>query len=737
MACRLDKAATEEQTGKTGVGLGFMREDSVMKRPLFVGLVLALVVGSSGLGWLSHRAMPALAAPARQSTSGITHIVFDRVESPTFEGRAFGDVGQYEKIVGRAFGEVDPSDPLNAVVVNLDRAPRNERGMVEYDVDIYILKPIEMARGNGTILYEVVNRGNKGLRFNADAGGGNDPTTAAHAGDGLAMREGYTQVWSGWQGDVGAGGDRLVARFPVATNPDGSPIRDWIRAEFIFEQPTFSVPVSFDRGLRDVRPYPAVEASMAQATLSRRASPDGPSEMIPRDQWSFGACPDGGAVTPSNVDVCLPTGFSPNLIYDLVYEAQDPVVMGLGFVATRDIISFLRYHATDANPLVQRGGTVGQSPIRSTLGFGSSQSGRFLKDLIYQGFNQDTAGRQVFDGAIPHISGSRRIFTNYEFAMPGRFSTSVEGHHYPGDQFPFTYETLTDPISGKTDGLLARCREQGVCPKIMHWDSGTEPWQARSSLVVTDPLGEVDAPIPDNVRLYYFASTQHGPAVTPSPGICQQLSNPLSYQESQRALVIALREWVVTGNEPPATRFPRLADGTLAASLPQAELGFPAIPGVRYNGKVNHLFVNDYSTPLPRHEPGAEYPVLVPRVDADGNEIGGIRSAPLQAPLGTYTGWNLRAAGFIEDEPCYLSGSYIPFAPTAAERTATGDPRRSLQERYPTREAYVQAVETATRTLVAERLLLAEDAERLTRAAHAQAERLGLGAEAPVEEAVR
>ena len=493
---------------------------------------------------------PAVSATAlaRTGLSHITRLVIDKAE-PAFEGRSFGAVGTYEKIVGRAFGVADPADPVDSGIVNLARAPKNAQGLVEYDVDFYVLKPVNMDKGNRSLFYDVVNRGNKNLHttFNVGAAGGNNPTKAADAGDGLLMEQGYTLVWSGWQGDVLTGNDRLTARFPVATNGDGSQIRKKIWTEFVFDQPLFTVPVSWDRG-PDVKPYPAVESAMAGASLSRRFGTDGESQTIPRDQWSFDKCADGKAKTPSNVDVCYPAGFSTDFVYDLVYEARDPIVMGLGFAATRDLMSFLRFETSDANPLVTKGS--GKSPIQWSLGFGSSQSGRFLKDLIYQGFNQDGKGRKVFDGAIPHISGSRKTYTNYEFAMPGRFSTQLEGHHYPGDQFPFTYATLTDPVTGKTDGVLARCTAQNACPKIMHWDSGLEFWSARSSLVATDPRGERYAPTPDNVRLYLFSSTQHGPAATPAKGICQQLSNPLQYRETQRALMTALFAWV-TKETPP------------------------------------------------------------------------------------------------------------------------------------------------------------------------------------------
>jgi hypothetical protein len=639
----------------------------------------------------------------------ITKIVIEKRE-PFANGHEFGITGAYEKLIGRAHGEVDSKKPHNRAIVNIGRAPKNQRGRVEYSMDVFILKPVDMKRGNQTIYYDVVNRGNMALRVNFGAERSNNPTTLAHAGDGFMMRQGYALVWSGWQGDVLPGNGRLTASFPVAKNSDGSSIRRVITTEFVFQKPAFSVPLSFDRESLDVKPYPAVEESMARAKLYRRAGTHAQRELIRNDQWSFDRCADGKAKTPSNTDVCLPAGFSPNFIYDLTYEARDPLVMGLGFAATRDLISFLRYDTSESNPLADAKEKI--SP-RWAIGFGSSQSGRFLKDLIYSGFNQDEAGRIVFDGAIPHISASRLTFTNYEFAMPGRFSTALEGHYYPGDAFPFTYETLTDPVSKKTDGWLVRCRQQKACPKIMHWDSGTESWQGRNSLVVTDPLGKKDVTIPDNVRLYYFAGTQHGPTDKPARGSCQQLTNPLSYQEMQRALIIALQDWVTKGLTPPPSRFPRISDRTLVAPISQSEQGFPSIPGVRYRGEPNDLSINDTSTQPPRHIDGKNYPVLVPRVDHDGNEIGGIRAVGLQVPIGTHAGWNLRAQGFIEDELCYLNGMYVPFAKTKDEREKSGDPRLSIEERYKDQADYVQRVSRAARTLVSERFLLPEDAERL------------------------
>jgi hypothetical protein len=641
------------------------------------------------------------------SFAEITKIVIDKRE-PFAAGHEFAVTGAYEKLIGKAYGEVDPKKHHNKNIISLKNAPLNNRGRVEYSMDMLILKPIDMQRGNQTIFYDVVNRGNQALRVNFGAERSNNPTTLAHAGDGFMMRQGYTLVWSGWQGDVLPVGGRLTTSFPVAKNPDGTPIKRTITTEFVFQKPSFSVPLSFDRESLDVKPYPAVEESMSKARLYRRAGTHAQRELVSADEWSFARCPDGKTKTASNADICLAAGFSPNFIYELTYEARDPIVMGLGFAATRDLISFLRYNAGDANPLIDKE----MKTPRWVIGFGSSQSGRFLKDLIYQGFNQDEAGRIVFDGAIPHISASRRTFTNYEFAMPGRFSTGLEGHFIPGDEFPFTYETLTDPISKKTDGWLMRCRQQKACPKIMHWDSGTESWQGRNSLVVGDPLAKKDVPIPDNVRLYYFSSTQHGPTDKPDRGMCQQLTNPLSYMETQRALIVALHAWVSKDVPPPPTRYPRISDGTLI-SPQQTVQGFPNVPGVRYLGRPNDLSINDGTIQPANHVKGKEYPLLVPKVDKDGNEIAGVRAVALQVPLATHAGWNLRAKGFIEDELCYLNGQYIPFAKTKEEREQTGDPRLSIEERYKDQADYVERISHAARALVEERFLLQEDAERL------------------------
>ncbi len=645
----------------------------------------------------------------------VTRIVIDHVDAPTFDAREFGAAGRYERLSGKAFGEVDPADPLNAGITYIQDAPRNARGRVEYVVDISILKPIEAARGNGTLLYDVVNRGARRAFdvFHIGPGGGNHPSRALDTGDGFLLRQGYTLVVSGWQADLPRDGNSFAADYPVATR-GGNLIVKNVTAEFIVTKPVFTLNIGWDNG-RALQPYVAVERAMPRARLVRRAHADAPDEVIPRDEWTFGSCPDGKSVAPSNVDVCLPDGFSPDYVYYLVYEARDPVVTGLAFAATRDIVSFLRNDTSNANPLVAR---IGRDPqpnaIRRAILFGRSQSGRYAKDFVYQGFNQDEAKRIVFDGAIALTSGGRLTNVNSEFAMPGRFSTALVGHFTSGDQFPFTYETLTDPVSGRTDGLLARCRAQGVCPKIMHWDSSAEAWGARSSLVRTDPPGKTDVPIPDNVRLYYFAGTQHVPVgASGDGGICQYPTNPNQYKEAARALLVAMNEWVASGKAPPASRYPSLAERTLVRPLPQREFGFPEIPGKRYTGGVNHLYMNDENAEPPRHIADKQYAVLVPKVDRDGNELAGIRSVTLQVPLGTYMGWNLRKKGYMEDRSCYLQGSFIPFIRWRVDRG--NDPRPSLEERYRSKANYVRLAEAAAQRLRQDGFLLAEDAQRLTR----------------------
>lgn len=609
----------------------------------------------------------------------VTRFEIDVVESPALHGERFGTVGQYEFLRGTAYGEADPSDPRNADIVNLEFAPRNARGNVEYSTTVEIYRPVDMSRWNRAIYHTVPNRGRAG------------------AGDRVLLEMGFALVRVGWQGDIEPTATNIVPVLPVARQPDGSPITGAALEELIFNND--------DDVSAGHLSYPAASLDPDRATLTVRRNLASPRERPADLSWTW--------VNESEIRIERPSGYDGGAIYELAYEAKNPIVMGLGFAAMRDAISFLRYEEADdvgnPNPLAFEG------LADVAISFGSSQSGRYQRDMLYQGFNEDLEGRIVFEGIHPHIAGSRKTFTNYAFSQPGRWQKQHEDHFYPGDQFPFTYATLTDPISGRTDGLQVRCSRTDTCPKIIHTDGEAEVWQARSSLVVTDPLGD-HIELPDNVRVYVFAGTRHGGGgsvfTEPSRGFCENMNSPLSLSESRAALTVALYEWVVDGTPPPDSRFPTVANGGL---VPATELAFPQIPGVSYTGSFNPLRIRDYSSTPPKS--GAEYTVLVGRVDADGNMVDGIRHPNLTAPLGTYTGWNMRREGFGEGGQCAGSGSFIPFATTAAERRASGDPRPSLEERYPDHRAYVSAVREAAHELVQDRLLLPADAEEIVREA--------------------
>ena len=629
---------------------------------------------------LSSRAL--FAAPiavllSAGSTPGqITHIDLPVVESPALGGESFGEAGRYERLRGLVTGEVDPEDPRHRDIVNLDRAPRNGRGRVEYRATVEIHRPVDMTRWNGAIFHTVPNRGGAG------------------AGERALLERGFAFVRVGWQGDIAPNDSNIVALLPVATETDGSPIVGAALEEMIFND---------DASRSRYRlTYPAASRDPAGGMLSVRTTQTAKRQAPADLAWTY--------ASDTEIEVTRPAGFDGGAIYEFIYQARDPIVLGLGFAAMRDTISFLRYEAADdagaPNPLAENG------LPRTALSLGISQSGRMLRDFLYQGFNEDVSGRIVFDGIHPNIAGSRKTFTNYQFGQPGRWQKQHEDHVYPGDQFPFTYATLTDPISGRTDGLQERCVASDTCPRIIHSDSEAELWQARASLVVTDPEGG-PIELPDNVRVYLLAGTQHGggPGVhtqAPSAGMCQNLSNPLALGQIRAALSLALYAWVDRGVAPPQSRFPTAGDGGL---VPAAAVHFPAVPGVTWSGSYNPLHLADHRSLPPML--GDAYTVLVGRTDADGNMIDGVRHPNLVAPIGTYTGWNLRRAGFAEGAQCRATGSYIPFAATRAARQASGDPRSSLEERYAGHAAYVGAVSEAAETLVQDRLLLRQDADEI------------------------
>jgi hypothetical protein len=625
-------------------------------------------------------------------------IEITRVE-PAFDGLSFGDIGAYEKVVGRASAEVDPAHPLNAAIVNLAKAPSNRAGRVEYGFDFYLLKPADLRKGNRRIFYDVVNRGNKlALNNLNDAPRVNDPATAADAGNGFLMRQGYSLLWSGWQGDVAEGDDLLRAQLPIATERDG-PIVASSRDEFVFDHARSPVTAPLS--------YLAATLDQGAATLTVRQREQDPRTVLSPAHWRF--------KSNSRIEITRPGRFDAGAIYEFIYPARDPIVMGLGFAAVRDLVSFMRNESADVDGRPNPLNGAGRPEIDHVLAYGASQSGRFLRDFIWQGFNEDLQGRRVFDGVIATVAGSRKTFVNFAFAQPGRFSRQHEDRLFPHDQFPFSYTVTTDPVSGKTGGILARCQASRTCPKIMQTEASTDFWHGRASLLVTNGRG-IDISVPDNVRLYLFASIQHGGgSVAANFPYNQYPANPAEYGAVHRALVVALDEWVSRGVLPPPSRFPRVSDGTLTSPAPQS-YGFPAIPGVKYPGLVNELSEMDYGVQPPKPIPGHDYAVLVPKVDEDGNEVAGIRTPAITGPRGTHTGWNLRRQGFAEGE-LVLLGSYFPFAATKEERLTSHDPRLSLEERYPTEDDYVSKIAQAADELRSMRLLLSEDVERIVKAA--------------------
>ena len=635
----------------------------------------------------------------------VTRLEILETQSPSFDGRSFGEVGPYEKITARAYGEIDPQDPRNTVIADIALAPKNANGMVEYSTDVQILKPVDLSKGNHRLFFDVLNRGRKlaPAYFN-DAPRTNTPTTAEDAGNGFLFDRGYTLAWAGWQSgnNVAEGDGRMRAEIPVARNANGEPITARVLFEEIFD----------DEDSTDIEMlFPAASLDANDAKVLVRNSSDGERVELPRSAWSF----VGERTVRINRSDPFLEPYDAGAAYEVIYTAKDPEVSGLGNAITRDVASFLRYDESEANPL--------RDSIRYALAHGTSQSGRMLKGFIHEGFNEDEAGRIVFEGMNVNISGAHAIALNDRFGDANATGRPYQRHTSAKIEFPFTYEVMTDPVSGITDGIFARCRETDTCPRVFHTDSANEAWGKASMLVTTDGLGR-DIDLPEDVRVYYFASTQHGPAAEPKAGICQQLSNPNRYQPYLRALWVALDGWATADMRPPESAYPRVGDGTLAPPLPQSVVGFPEIPGVTYNGLINEIAVLDKSD-LPYGEiEDKRYVVLAPRVDADGNDLGGIRSIDLEVPLATYTGWGLRRAGFAEGEDCGLQGQYVPFAPTREERLASGDPRLSIEERYRNQGDYIRRVAVIANEQMNERLLLPEDANAIV----AKAAESGVGA---------
>jgi hypothetical protein len=629
-------------------------------------------------------------------------------ESPAFEGKTFGEVGAYEKLRGKAYGEIDPVDPRNALIADIQLAPRNGNGKVVYSMDIFILKPIDLGRGNGRLLIDINNRGTMRWDRLNDGGDVNNPVTAADAGTGFLMNRGYSIVANGWDVDVLPGGYKLTITAPVAKNADGSSITG----------PSYEY-INFDnaRGVKYALTYPAATLDKSKATLTVRAHLDDAPKTVPAGEWEY--------VNEKTIRL-LPAGtpFKTSHIYEFMYAAKDPVVAGLGLAATRDFVSFLRHSAKDhggsSNPLAGR--------IQYAYSFAVSQSARYMNDFQTYGFNEDESGKRVIDGVLNWIGGGSGGNVNYRFAQTNRTERNRQNHLYPEAVFPFAYPVLKDHLSGRVGGRIERCTASKTCPKALEVNSANEYWVKSASLLHTDTKGN-DLEDPRTVRFYLLSGLQHGTGDYNGRGVCQQFTNGTRSEPPLRALLTALDQWVSKDVEPPPSAVPRQLDRTAVvavprpgfetALVPQDALGWPTIPGVTYTGLISARYYLDFGPMFEKHGILSNFPPslagrlsytqFVAKVDKDGNEIPGIRLPAVVAPTGTTTGWALRRSEFGENDGCEAAGQYIPFKRSQAERLATGDPRLSLEERYKSHEGYVNAVSAAARQLEERRLLLAED----------------------------
>jgi autotransporter-associated beta strand protein len=635
----------------------------------------------------------------------ILQITIDSIESPAYSGQSFGSVGTYEILTGHARGEIDPNDPHNSIITDLNLAPTNSRGMVEYTNTFTLSKPVNLSNANGVMLYLAPNRGNR-IGFNG---------VAWESGTTFLAKRGYMILHSGWQGDITPSSGIETVTVPVARYPDGSSVTGAVLASF----------VNVANGTKTVSlpsRQPAASLNTTQAVLTWQTSVGGPAMVIPSTNWAFSDCTSVAFPgVPSAAKISVQGGFYATNLYELSYTSKDPLVLGIGLAATRDIVSFFRYETNSVtNPLAGR--------VTNSIAMGISQSGNFIKTMIHLGFNQDESGRIVWDGANPQIAG-RQTPLNFRFAIPGGAATLYE----PGSETTLWWGNYVDTARGQTNAssMLARSQASGTVPKIFETFGSAEFWGLRMSPGLVGTSADVDIPLPSNVRRYYFPGTTHGGGgggfnanlTTPASGYVLP-ANPNPQSETMRALFVALSDWVTKNTAPPASVYPRLATNQLAAP-DHLSMGFPVIPGKPLpDGMMNPFYdydlgpqfnYRDLSGVITIQPPTIKgiLPMLVPKTDADGNEIGGLASTLHRAPLGTYLGWNVHSSGFYQGQGLGYVGGFIPFAQTQAARIASGDPRLSLEERYQTHVGYVAAVSNATQTLVAQRFLLPEDATNL------------------------
>lgn len=651
-----------------------------------------------GAMWLAVMGVPTERAVAEVVRVEIT------TRADLLGGQSFGTVGAYETIIGTIYFAVDPQNPANRIITDIGLAQRNADGHVEFHADLYMIKPKDMTRGNGTVFYEVSNRGRKGMlgRFNRAAGSVN-PMTTAQVGDGFLMQHGFTLLWVGWQFDVPRRDGLVRLNAPVAVD-GGNEITGLVRSEVVVAKRVADALLA-DRGHLA---YEVADPSSSDNVMTVRDSVDGPRRVVPREQWRFARLLNG-KVTPNTTHVYLAGGFEPFKLYDIVYRAKNPVVVGLGPAAVRDTMSWLKYGNTESL-------SIPTGAIDRALAYGSSQSGRFLRTFLYYGFNEDEAHRKALDGVMSHIAGGGRGSFNHRFAQPSRDGHPYLNKLYPTDIFPFSDVTQHDPETDMRDGLLAGVRP-AFMPKVFYTNSSYEYWGRTASLIHTTLDGMRDLSLLDNVRAYSFAGGQHGPGRFPPVYTSgQQLANPNDYTWFLRSLLLAMNRWVADADAlPPPSQYPRIADAELV--WPK-DLDFPSLPGVGEPAEPHKAYRVVYGpefrtkgiVTVEPPEVLSTFPILVPQVDDDGNELAGLMMPEIAVPLATYTGWNLfRPEAGPPNVLSSMQGSYIPFSRTLAERLQNGDPRQSIEERYQSRGAYIDRVTVEASKLVDAGYLLAED----------------------------
>jgi hypothetical protein len=648
----------------------------------------------------------AIAGFVSPSLGEVTRLEIQKRE-PYAGGKGHGERGSYEKLTGVVHFALDPELPANKIVRDLSLADRNEKGKVEFWADFEILVPKDLSKANGALLYEVNNRGNKTAPGIFDGGA-----------DDFLLRQGFVVAWSGWIAEVLPEGGRFKMWAPTAKE-NGGPLQGIVRQEVIVDKETAKACLAHRGRQGSYRP---TANGLATATLTVREREADPRKVVSREDWKLIVSEVSYQDRPwplPLVELEVNGGLQPGFIYEVIYEGQGSVVQGVGLAGIRDLVSFLKFDGSKNNPLLH----AGRPLVNRAHGFGTSQSGRCLRQFLHDGFNADERGRQVFDGVISHVAGGGLGSFNHRFASPTRTNCQHDEHLFAADYSPFTYGDSRDPFTEEEGGILRRCRRDKVVPKVFHTQSSSEYWHRSGSLVHTNPLGTEDAEIPPEVRLYTFGGTQHGAGSgVPGPRGSGQLPvSPADYRPLMRALLMALDAWVKDGKEPPPSIHPRIADGTLVP-WQREKSGWPAIPGVSYPQVIqqpDYLYRGPQwqSEQIATAEPPevrGQYGVRVPAYGPDGNERGTLLLPAVKVPVATYASWNLRHASVgAEGELLSLQGGYIPFPRTKEDRAATMDTRLALLERYRNFADYQQQYMAAAEELVAARYLLEEDLPRL------------------------